>query len=145
MKAAHKRQTARMTSIHGRLRAGVQELREQLLAEKRRKKRQAAPFSRDKRKKKPDRPGRGKGKGTFSYLGSPSEDEITDHEDVKAADSVCPDCGGRLEPDGHDDTFVSGPAESKCRTGAAGEHRAGSAFGPNCPTSIILGGRRQLL
>lgn len=61
----------------------------------RRGKRQAAPFSRDKTKPDPKRPGRRKGKGDFSRRKPPPEDEIKRTERVKL--KRCPDCGGKLK------------------------------------------------
>lgn len=109
-----KKSKARLKAATEKLWAELKEVRKQLAAEKRRKKRQAAPFSKDKRKKNPDGPGRKKGEGPFSNKKPPSEDEVTDHEDVEVEDKVC-GCGGKLEADGYEDVFKTDIPDPKPR------------------------------
>ena len=63
---------------------------EQLEAELRRGRRQAAPFSRDEPKPDPRRPGQGR----FGWRKPPSEEEI--QETIAVPLPRCPDCGGPL-------------------------------------------------
>jgi len=64
-----------------------------LEAELRRGHRQATPFSRDKPKDNPKKPGRKKGKGTFSRRKPPPKKET---ETVNVLLDRCPHCGGPL-------------------------------------------------
>lgn len=75
---------------NARLRAEIEEL-------KRKNARSAAPFSKNKRKKNPKRPGRKAGQGVFSNRTTPSEEQYTEPiQDVPVAETACPDCGGEL-------------------------------------------------
>jgi transposase len=67
----------------------------ELEAELRRLHRQAAPFSRDRKKADPKRPGRRAGQGEFNHRQPPSEDQI-DKTEVAPLER-CPDCGGPLK------------------------------------------------
>ncbi|MFQ5492059.1 MAG: IS66 family transposase, partial [Phycisphaerae bacterium] len=60
-----------------------------LEAELRNSKRQATPFSRDTKKSEPQKPGRKKGQGTFSYRPPPPEENT---ETVHVPLETCPDC-----------------------------------------------------
>lgn len=71
------------------LRQEVKALRDEL----RRGHRQAAPFSRDRPKDNPKKPGRKKGKGTFSRRKPPPEKKT---ETVNVPLDRCPHCGGPL-------------------------------------------------
>ena len=84
---------------------------------------------------RPERPGRRKGEGSFSNLGSPSVDEITDHEDVKVSDSACRTAVASLRPTAMmTNSCLNSPSRSAGPNatgwGAAGAHRVGSALGP---------------
>ena len=75
---------------NARLRAEIEEL-------KRKNARSAAPFSKNKRKNNPQRPGRKAGQGTFSNRTAPSEELYTGPiEEVEVNQIACPDCGGEL-------------------------------------------------
>jgi transposase len=81
---------------NARLRAEIEEL-------KRKNARSAAPFSKNKRKKNPKRPGRKAGQGTFSNRTAPSAEQYSGPiEDVPVAESTCPDCGGELSGEGEE-------------------------------------------
>ena len=56
----------------------------------------AAPFSKNKRKMDPQRPGRKAGQGKFENRTAPSESEMTQIEQVELELEVC-GCGGKLE------------------------------------------------
>lgn len=75
----------------------VAELERLLWEATRASKRQAAPFSRNRPKVKPKKPGRkaGTGYGTHARRAAPPEDQITETIDVPL--NRCPSCGGRLE------------------------------------------------
>jgi transposase len=76
-----------------RLRAEIEEL-------KRSNARQAAPFSKNKRKKNPKRPGRMAGQGPFRNRPAPSEEDYSGPvEDVPVNEPTCPECGGDLVGD----------------------------------------------
>ena len=67
---------------------------------KRKTARQAAPFSKNKRKKNPKRPGRKPGQGPFRNRTAPSEAQYSGPiEDVPVDESTCPECGGDLAGD----------------------------------------------
>lgn len=73
----------------------------ELEAEARRGKRQAAPFSRDKRKTNPKKPGRRPGKGRWANRPVPPQDQMMDTKDAPL--DVCPHCQGALtDPKTHD-------------------------------------------
>lgn len=65
-----------------------------LESEVRRAKRQATPFSRDKKKLNPKKPGRKKGKGVFKHREPPPEDHT---KTIEIPLECCPQCGGPLE------------------------------------------------
>src|SRR3954447_12382341 len=61
-------------------------------------KRQAAPFSKGRRKAQPKRPGRKPGRGRFSFRTLPTPDQWTAPPiEVRLADPVCPCCGEPLQ------------------------------------------------
>jgi uncharacterized coiled-coil protein SlyX len=76
----------------------LQEQINQLQAEvkrlKRAGKRQATPFSRQKKAKKPKPPGRKAGEGEFNHRKKPTPEEVD--ETKKAPLTCCPKCGGGL-------------------------------------------------
>lgn len=79
----------------------IEELRKENTELRRAGKRQAAPFSKGTRTTSPKRPGRKPGMGLFSYRKAPSPDEVTEPPvDVPVTTDSCPECGGRLEPQG---------------------------------------------
>lgn len=85
-----------LVADNARLRAEIEEL-------KRKNARTAAPFSKNKRKKNPMRPGRKAGQGTFSNRTAPSEEQyIGPVEDVPVTETACPDCGGELAGEGQE-------------------------------------------
>jgi transposase len=80
----------RLLAENARLRAEVEEL-------KRKNARSAAPFSKNKRKKNPKRPGRKAGQGKFRNRTAPPEKEFSGPiEDVPVKESACSECGGNL-------------------------------------------------
>lgn len=80
-----------------RLQTENQQLRAQLEKLLRQSARSAAPFSKNKRKDKPKRPGRKPGQGTFKQRAAPAP---TDYSaplvEVPVNATACPDCGGVL-------------------------------------------------
>jgi transposase len=78
-----------------RLREENERLRNQLEAALRAAKRQAAPFSRGKRKNHPKPPGRKSGKAHGTHHQRPIPDHV-DEEIQVPAPAQCPDCGGSL-------------------------------------------------
>lgn len=79
-----------LVAENARLRAEIEEL-------KRKNARAAAPFSKNKRKKNPKRPGRKAGQGVFRHRPAPPEESYTSPiEDVPVQENACPDCGGEL-------------------------------------------------
>ena len=75
---------------NARLRAEIEEL-------KRKNARSAAPFSKNKHKKNPKRPGRKAGQGIFRNRPAPPEEEYSGPlEDVPVKEIACPACGGEL-------------------------------------------------
>lgn len=78
--------------------SALQEQLRQLKAEvetlKRSSKRQATPFSRQKKSKKPKPPGRKAGQGKFTHREKPTPEEVDDTKEVPM--SCCPECGGDL-------------------------------------------------
>lgn len=85
------------------LEALVAEQRAEIERLKREGRRQAAPFSKGKRKAAPKRPGRKPGEGRFTYRTRPDPSELTEPPvDVPLARTACPACGGALEEVGVD-------------------------------------------
>lgn len=80
------------------LEAEKQRLLQLLEAERRAGKRQAAPFSKGSRKKKPKKPGRKPGDdyGNKGHRPHPPPQEIDETYEAPLPD-ICPDCGGRIE------------------------------------------------
>ena len=73
-----------------RLRAEIEQL-------KRNQSRSAAPFSKNKRKKNPKRPGRKPGQGPFNNRPAPPEEAYSAPPvDVPVSETNCPECGGEL-------------------------------------------------
>jgi transposase len=63
-------------------------------------KRQAAPFSKGKRKANPKRPGRKPGQGVFRHRTAPDPSQLTEPPiPVPVQETACPDCGGALGPE----------------------------------------------
>ena len=88
-----------MIAENARLRAEIEQL-------KRTNARTAAPFSKNKRKKNPKRPGRKAGQGPFSNRAAPSEGLYSGPiETVPVTETRCPDCGGDLA--GEDEEIVT--------------------------------------
>jgi transposase len=86
----------RLQEENQRLREENQRLREDLEAAQRAAKRQAAPFSRGKRKPNPQRPGRKSGAAHGPHHHRPIPDHVDESIPV-AAPEKCTDCGGPLE------------------------------------------------
>ena len=83
-----------------KVRAENARLRAEIEALKRNNARQAAPFSKNKRKKNPTRPGRKAGQGPFRHRPAPSEEDYSGPvEDVPVSETTCPACGGDLGGD----------------------------------------------
>lgn len=75
---------------NARLRADNEQL-------KRNNARSAAPFSQNKRKKNPQKPGRKAGQGIFRNRPAPSEEQYSGPlEEVPVNETGCPGCGGEL-------------------------------------------------
>ena len=73
-------------------------LRAQLDQHERDSKRQAAPFSKGRRKAQPKRPGRKPGQGRFTFRTLPRPDQWTAPPiEVRLPDPVCPCCGEPLQ------------------------------------------------
>src|SRR5690606_22561679 len=82
------------------LEALVAELRADNERLRREGRRQAAPFSKGKRKATPRKPGRKPGEGRFSYRTRPAPSELTEAAlEVPLAHTACPACGGALSRD----------------------------------------------
>ena len=87
----------------GRLRTENTHLREEIEQLKRRNARSAAPFSKNKRKQDPKRPGRKPGQGEFRHRSVlPEEEDGGSPVDVPVTEAVCPDCGGELVDEGEE-------------------------------------------
>ena len=80
----------------------VEELQKQIEELRRNQKRSAAPFSKGKSKPNPKKPGRKPGQGPFQRRERPEASPNTSPVDVPVEETVCPICGGRLEPDGEE-------------------------------------------
>src|SRR5713101_2193132 len=89
------REKARLEQEAQRLREKIDELRKELEAAQRAARRQAAPFSRGKRKKNPKSPGRKPGAKYGKQHNRPIPDHV-DEEITVAAPEKCPGCGGPL-------------------------------------------------
>src|SRR3954447_5945324 len=75
-------------------------LKAQLEQSQRNAKRQAAPFSKGRRKAQPKRPGRKPGQGNFRYRTPPTPDPGTAPPiDVRLPEPICPCCGQPLHED----------------------------------------------
>lgn len=72
----------------------VREHQEEVESLKRAGKRQATPFSRQEKAKKPKRPGRKAGKGKFSHREKPTPEEADDTKEEPLP--CCPECAGEL-------------------------------------------------
>lgn len=105
LEAAVRRLTARADSLEEEnrslrdeneaLRDENKNLRAELSKKGRREKRQAAPFSRDKRKDNPEKPGRKPG-AAYGRQGNRPPPEHVDRVLDAALPACCPDCGGRI-------------------------------------------------
>jgi len=76
-----------------------EQLRKQIEELRRKQHRSAAPFSKEKHKSNPQRPGRKPGQGPFDRRRAPQTASSTPPNDVPVSQTQCPFCGGRLEPD----------------------------------------------
>jgi transposase len=75
---------------NARLRADIELL-------KQRPPQSGAPFSKNKRKEKPNRPGRKPGQGSFKRRAAPAPESYSaPPEEVPVAETACPGCGGEL-------------------------------------------------
>jgi len=87
----------RIAELEGQLgeaQAVIKQLKERIDELQRKGKRQAVPFARRKKVKKPKKRGRRKGQGRFNRREKPSEEEVD--ETKKAEIRGCPDCGREL-------------------------------------------------
>lgn len=84
------------------LRRQVEALRKENEELRRNQKRSAAPFSKGKPKANPKRPGRKAGQGEFRRREEPAAAPDQPPVDVPVDKTMCPLCGGRLEPDGEE-------------------------------------------
>ena len=89
------KESERLRDERQRLREENERLREDLEAAQRAAKRQAAPFSRGKRKPNPQRPGRKSGAAHGPHYHRPIPDHVDEEIQVDAPEK-CPDCGGPL-------------------------------------------------
>ncbi|HEX7049503.1 MAG TPA: IS66 family transposase [Longimicrobiales bacterium] len=89
-----RRLQAELGTALGRI-AELEERIRGLEAELRRGKRQAGPFSRERKKKNLKRPGRRPGEGRFRHRQPPADSEINETHVVPL--ECCPECGGALE------------------------------------------------
>jgi transposase len=87
----------RLIAENEQLRAENAQLRAEIEELKRKNARPAAPFSKNKRKKNPKRPGRKPGQGPFNNRPAPPEEAYSAPPvDVPVTESNCPACGGEL-------------------------------------------------
>jgi len=86
------------------LREEIEQLEGEVEKLKRKGKRQATPFAREKRKTDPKRPGRKKGQGKFSHRPKPAPEEVTETKQESLA--CCPECGGSLTARKEHEQFV---------------------------------------
>ncbi len=82
-----------VATIEG-LREQVRQLQEEVESQKRAGKRQATPFSRGEKAKKPKRRGRRAGQGQFNHKEKPTPDEADDTKEARI--TCCQECGGGL-------------------------------------------------
>lgn len=87
-------QLAQALATIEKLEEQVRGLQEEMESLKRAGKRQATPFSRQKKAKKPKRPGRKAGKGKFSHREKPTPEEVDDTKEEPLP--CCPECAGGL-------------------------------------------------
>ena len=76
-----------------------EQLRKQIEDLRRKQHRSAAPFSKEKHKSNPQRPGRKPGQGPFCRRRAPQPTPSAPPTEVPVSQSQCPFCGGRLEPE----------------------------------------------
>lgn len=84
------------------LRRQMEALRKENEALRRNQRRSAAPFSKGKQKADPKRPGRKPGEGEFRNREQPAASPDKPSTEVTMDESLCPLCGGCLEPDGEE-------------------------------------------
>jgi len=75
-----------------------EQLRKQIEELRRKQHRSAAPFSKEKHKSNPKRPGRKPGQGRFEHRRAPQTEPCIPPTEVLVSQAQCPFCGGRLEP-----------------------------------------------
>lgn len=85
----------RLRSEIGELRKEIARLREQLVEALRKRKRQCAPFSRDRPKRDPKRPGRKPGK-CYGKRGTRPVPPVVHEHHAAALSEVCERCGGKV-------------------------------------------------
>ena len=88
--------TRRLHHIVEELQKQNEELRKQVEELRRKSHQQATPFSKNKPKANPERPGRKPGKGLFTNRQGPPE-QPTDVNVEASVPSQCPDCGGPVD------------------------------------------------
>lgn len=93
-----RRQRERLQREREALRREIERLRKELDAARREAKRQAAPFSRGTRKKKPKRPGRKSGRRYGRQGRRPVPPRVDETHEAPLPDR-CPDCKGRVQRD----------------------------------------------
>jgi transposase len=98
--AGLERDNTRLAADNDRLREENKRLRGRLDEARRAGKRQAAPFSRERKKADPAKPGRKPGAdyGTKARRTPPDPERVDEERDVGLAD-CCPDCGGQVVVD----------------------------------------------
>ncbi len=84
-------QLAQAHATNEALQEQVRQLQTEVESLKRASKRQATPFSRQKKAKKPKPPGRKAGQGKFTHREKPTLEEVDDTKEVPL--SCCPECG----------------------------------------------------
>jgi transposase len=95
MKAALRQKDVELEHLRGELAESKKEnaaLKKQLEEQERLSKRQAAPFSKGKKKRNPKKPGRKAGKGKFARRQPPAPEDITRTVDVPLGSERCPFC-----------------------------------------------------
>src|SRR5262245_59566849 len=109
---------------NAQLRAEIEEL-------KRKNARPAAPFSKNKRKKNPKRPGRKPGQGPFNNRPAPPEESYSaPPEGVPVTRTGCPECGG--EPGEQPEDIVSNPESAPAPTADVKAYRVNSRACRRC-------------